>query len=248
MAHLFLRRFNDDLYSLIVGSAQHVFTIHKSTLSLSPVLACMTSDSFSEGVTREIVLPEDDADSFGRILEHLYGNNDVAFDVDLLDFDGAEKLADMYGLAEKYQLPDVQDRVIQKLKQLDVLRENRMTFFKIAHQIFQSTRDTDAIFQSYFATQAAIHLKSMLKEELEELSEMICLGGRFARKVFQVQADTYSEAHLNWLTDKSSLKESFAVTEVHLRSVNAMVAADMAKARRMHKSQHPSCWQCHVLR
>lgn len=58
----------------------------------------------------------------------------LPFDVDFLDLDGAEKLADMYGLAEKYQLPDFQDLVIQKLKQLDLLKEDRMTFFHIARQ------------------------------------------------------------------------------------------------------------------
>lgn len=84
---------------------------------MSPVLACMTTSSFSEGLAKQITLPEDDADNFGRIIEHLYGNNDAAFTVDLLDLNGAEKLADMYGLAEKYQLPAFQDLIIRKLKQ-----------------------------------------------------------------------------------------------------------------------------------
>lgn len=136
-------------------------------------------------MTREIVLSEDDADSFGRIVEHLYGNNDAAFDISLLDFEGAEKLADMYGLAEKYQLPDFQDCVIQKLKQLDVLREDRMTFFHIARKICESTRDLDDIFGPYFAKQAAIHLKSMSKEEVEELSEMVYSGGSLTKKIFK---------------------------------------------------------------
>lgn len=83
---------------------------------MSPVLACMTTSSFSEGVSKQITLPESDADSFGRIIEHLYCNNDAAFAVDLLDLDRAEKLADMYGLAEKYQLPGLQKLVIHKLK------------------------------------------------------------------------------------------------------------------------------------
>lgn len=60
---------------------------------MSPVLACMTTGSFFEGISKQIALPEDDVDNFRRIIEHLYGNNDAAFDVDLLDLDGAEKLA-----------------------------------------------------------------------------------------------------------------------------------------------------------
>jgi hypothetical protein len=186
MAHLVDRRFGPGIYTLKVGSAQHVFMVHKDVLRLSPVLACMTTDSFSEGVTKEIVLPEDDADSFGRILEHLYGNNDAAFDVGLLDFDGAAKFADMYMLAEKYQLQDFKVRVIENLKLLDVLREDRMAFFEIASKICQNTSGSDEVFMSYFVKQAAIHLKSLTIEEADDLSDMIWFGGSFARKIFQI--------------------------------------------------------------
>jgi hypothetical protein len=121
----------------------------------------MTNGSFSESVTRQIVLPEDDADHFGRILEHLYGHNDAAFDVGIFDIKDAEKLAEMYGLAEKYQIPEFQQQVIYKLEQVTKLKENRMDFFQIAYQICQSTRDTDEIFEAYFATEAARHLKAI---------------------------------------------------------------------------------------
>lgn len=228
------RRFNDDIFTLKVGSAEQVFMVHKSILRLSPVLACMTTSSFSEGIAKEIALPEDDEDSFGRILEHLYGNNDAAFDIQLQGLDGAEKLADVYGLAEKYQLPDVQDRVIQKLKQLDVLKQNRKLFFRIARQICQTTRDSDTVFDSYFAQQAAEHLKSMSQNEVDWLSEMLCSGGSFASKIFQVQADTYR-------------KSQGAVAEGGLRMKIIGITNDLEKAKRMHKSQHPSCYQCHVL-
>lgn len=190
----------------------------------------MTSSSFLEGVTKEIALPEDDADSFGRIIEHLYGNNDAALDVD--DSDEAEKLANLYGLAEKYQLPGLKDLVIQKLKQLDLLKENRMTFFNIAHQICQVTGESDEIFGAYFAHQAVIHMASMSKTESEELSEIVYSGGHFARMICQLQAATHRKSQLGWLIDKGSLNQT---------------VADLEKAQRMHKSQHPSCYQCHVL-
>ena len=225
----------------------------------------MTNASFSEGITKEIALPEDDADSFGRIIEHLYGNNDAAFDINLLDLEGAEKLADMYGLAEKYQLPDFQDRVIRKLKQMDVLRENRTTFFHIARKICEHTRESDKIFEPYFAEQAAIHFKSMSKYEVEELSEMVCSGGSFAKKIVQIQGNIYDEMTLKRLRDRTSWKDEVAVlhgqvrsataksaadlaaAQEQLQSATAKSAADLAKASRMHKSQHPNCMYCHVL-
>lgn len=243
----YIRRFNEDIYTLKVGSTQHVFTVHKNVLNLSPVLACMTSGSFSESVTKEIVLPEDDADSFGRIVEHLYGNNDAAFEINLLDVEGAEKLADMYGLAEKYQLPNFQDRVIRKLKQLDVLREDRMTFFHIACKICENTRDSDDIFETYFEEQAAIHVKSMSKEEVEELSEMVYSGKNFAKKIFQIQANSYSETQLIWVVENAKLNQEVVAAQAQLQSSIAASAAELAKAKRMHRSQHPACGYCHVL-
>ena len=207
----------------------------------------MTNGSFSESVTKEIVLPEDNADSFGRIVEHLYGNNDAAFDVDLLNFDGAENLADSYGLAEKYQLPSFQGRVVQKLQQLDVLRENPMAFFRIARQICQNTRETDDIFKSYFVKQAAIHLKSMSEQEVQELSDMIYLGGSFARKIFQVQTDNNNITRWNWLTDKVSLEKRIATAEKQLQSATTTAAADLKKAKRMHTSQHSACRKSLIL-
>lgn len=186
MANLVDRRFGAGIYTLKVGSAQHVFTVHKDVLCLSPILACMTMRSSSEDAIKEIMLPEDDADNFGRILEHLYGNNDAAFEVDLLDFDGAAKLADMYMLAEKYQLHNFKARVIEKLQLFDVLREDRMAFFKIASKICLNTAESDDIFMPYFFNQASKHLKSLTMEEADDLSEMIWFGGSFAKKIFQL--------------------------------------------------------------
>lgn len=170
----------------------------------------MTTSSFSEGVSKQITLPEDDADHFGRIIEHLYGNNDAAFDVNLLDLDGAEKLADMYGLAEKYQLPAFQDLIIRKLKQLDLLKENHMAFFRIVRQISQLTRESDNIFMRYFVDQAAAHMVAMSVQDYMDLSELAYAGGHFARIICKIQAALYQRASTN--NDKISLKRAFAVT------------------------------------
>lgn len=151
----------------------------------------MTTISFSEGISKEIALPEDNVDSVGRIIEHLYRNNDAAFDVDLLYLDGAEKLVDMYGLAEKYQLLGLQELIIRKLKQIDLLKENRMTFFHIARQISQLTRESDEIFLDYFSDQGAIYMVSMSAQEYQELSKMVYSGRLFSRAIYKIQAALY---------------------------------------------------------
>ena len=207
----------------------------------------MTTSFFSEGIKKEIALPEDDSDSFGRMIEHLYGNNDAALNVDLLDSDGAEKLADVYGLAEKYQLPGLKNLIIQELKQLDLLKENRVVFFHIAHKICQFTRESDEIFVPYFAHQAAIHLASMSKTESQELSEIVYSGGHFAKAICQLQAATYRKSQLDWIADKASLKQRSDAAENEIGFKLRKTTADLEKAQRVHKSQHPSCLNCHVL-
>lgn len=207
----------------------------------------MTNGSFSESVTKEIVLPEDDADSFGRIIEHLYGNNDAAFEINLPDLEGAEKLADMYGLAEKYQLRGLQSRIVQKLKQLDLLKEDCMTFFHIAQKICENTRDSDKIFERYFADQAVKHLKSVSEDEIEELSDMVCSGTWFAKKIVQYQGNSYREMDLEWEMEKVGLKDEVSAAKERLKFATAKSEADLAKASRMHRSQHPGCGYCHVL-
>lgn len=247
MTHSFTRRFNDDIFTIKVGWAKNVFKVHKNVLNLSPVLACMTTSFFSEGITKEIALPEDDSDSFGRVIEHLYGNNDAALNVDLLDSDGTEKLADLYGLAEKYQLPGLKHLVVQKLEQLDSLKVNRMTFFHMAHKICQSTRESDEIFVPYFTHQALIHLASMSITESQELSEIVHSGGLFAKAICQLQEATYRKAQRDWIAEKLSLKRSGDAAERELGLELKKTKKDFEKAQRLHKSQHPACLYCHVL-
>ena len=207
----------------------------------------MTSGSFLESRTKEIVLPEDDADNFGRIVEHLYGNNVAALEMNnLRDFEWAKKLAELYGLAEKYQLPDFQDGVIQKLKQLDMLKKDRMAFFHIASKICESTRDLDQIFDPYFAEQAAIHLESMSSEETQALSEMLFSGGSFAKKIYHFQVQKFINKKQHWVTEAwrlhnevASLKKQVAGLKQEVTSLKAAAQEQAATLKPKPKPKRP---------
>ena len=182
----------------------------------------MTTSSFSEGIRKEIVLPEDDEDTFGRVVEHLYGNDDVAFDVcDLSETESADKLADMYALAEKYGLTDLKVRIIEEFRQSELLCKSAIAFFETARQIWQNTAESDQIFQAYFAEQALIHLKNLPKEDIEELSEMVGSGGSFARKLVQLQGELY---HEELTLAKKQLQSNKAGAEARLASTEATLA------------------------
>lgn len=225
---------------------------HKQVLEKSPVLRRMTALGFSESITKEIILPEDNEDIFGRVIEYLYDNYDNAFNFDPYNDSGTvEKLVDMYSLAEKYQLPDIQRDIIDKLKGVDLLKEDRIEFFKTAYRVFQNSLDSNKIFQPYFSTQAAIHWRSFLEDEIDELLEMVESGGSFARAVLQTQANVLREDRLSLKT----MTTEKATAEILLSNVSAEKAnseaalftaqARFSKASEHHSVYHRNCTICY---
>ena len=76
----------------------------------------------------------------------------------------------------------------------------------------------------------------MSGEEVAELSNMIYSGRSFAIKMFQVQVDIFSEMQRDWLKDNETLNKKVAFVQDQLRYATATVEADLAKAKRMHRS------------
>ncbi len=208
--------------------------VYKHILNASPVLACMTSGPFAESVTKQIVLPDDDAECFGRVLEHLYSNDEAALDFDpIKDKMGLETMAVMYELAEKYQLPTLKKVVTKKIEAQQL---NHIQFFQVMHRISQKTSESDEIFLSFFAGGAQSRLPVLDNSEVTALAKMCETAGSFAQKVVELQGRLYREllAREKWYKDRYVQQ-------------NPRAQEDLAKARRMHGSQHPSCVQCHVL-
>ena len=76
----------------------------------------------------------------------------------------------------------------------------------------------------------------MSGEEVAELSNMIYSGRSFAIEMFQVQVDIFSEMQRDWLKDNETLNKKVAFVQDQLRYATATVEADLAKAKRMHRS------------
>lgn len=196
----------------------------------------MTKSSFSEGITKQINLPEDDADQFGRLIKYLYGNHLDAFNFDLSENSvQVHKLADMYALAEKYQLPDMQIDITHILEMMHI---DWSTFFQTACHICQHTRDSDEIFRNYFTREAAKHLRSDPEDEkLQDLSEMVEYGGSFAGMAFQVLAKVYRDDKSKW-----SVKQS--LTEDKVRDTRQNLQMIKGNLKHRHLLQHPECTRC----
>lgn len=194
-----------------------MFTVHQRILAQSPVFARMTTSGFSESITKEIVLPEDDEDIFGHIIEFLYGNERDAYDFSPCDeSEFVEKLADMFVLADKYNILNIQDGIIAKLEEAKSLEKNRMAFFITAHRITQNSQDTYGYFQSYFARKVVTHLKALTTEETRELLKLVESAGIFSRWMFEAQTSLYREDQQKWLEENKSIAVKSAAIEAAL--------------------------------
>lgn len=201
--------------------------VYKHILDVSPVLACMTSGSFAESVTKEIVLPDDDVDCFGRLLEHLYGKDDAAFDFDLsADKEGPETMATVYELAEKYQLSNLKNH-IQKM--LGSKSFAPLDFFHCTYEISQKISDSDDTFDSFFKKIAPSRLQLLDGSGFSKLADLCGTGGEFAALIVELQGQLL----LKMLADQK------AYTPDTLR-----VQEDLEKLRSLHARRHSNCSKC----
>ncbi|KAL9119418.1 MAG: hypothetical protein Q9187_004030 [Circinaria calcarea] len=186
----FGRRFDSEIFTIIVGDTKSRFMAHVSVLSQSPVLACMCSGPFQESLSKLISLPDDDAANFGLLLEFLYQDN-----LPDLIISGSnayiETLADIYILADKYQLQTLKEAVIWQLRSWDGLYNTPMDFFRMAHRIYHdiSHSVSDKSLHDYFHKQARLKLPLLTSYGVGYLEELLDHGGRFATDVFKIQHD-----------------------------------------------------------
>lgn len=182
----------------------------------------MCEGPFAESVTRQIHLPEDSVTSFGLVLEYLYtgdfpfeGSNDLKLE---------DQLAEVYILADKYQLPLLKELAIAKLH--SSMSSNMTTtvrslaFLTIAHKIYHGTLDSEAneVFYQFFADTAISALENLDIDKLHVVQDLIDDGGRFATDVFALQLCKMRD-------DKSVAAERYERLEEELRMARRDISA-----------------------
>lgn len=175
-----------------------------------------------ESVTRQIYLPDDNVTDFGLVLEYLY-TGDFPFEGSI-DLKLEDQLAEVYILADKYQLPLLKELVIAKLRSSmssNVTTAARsLTFLTIAHKIYHGTlgSESDEVFYQFFADTAISALEKVDTNKLHVVEEMIDDGGRFATDVFALQLCKMQR-------DKSVLAERYERLEEELRMARRDISA-----------------------
>ena len=214
------RRFNGEIYRLKIGRKEQVFSIHQHILEESPVFKRMINGGFAESISKEISLPEDDEDAFGRIFEYIYGDVKHAFLFKGLD--GSEtltKLAGIYIMADKYQLARVQEAVISALEKAS--KVDIIAFFKTGCFILQNIPESDKLFSTYFKREAGIHIKTATTTDMHQIAELAKSGGSFAEAVVQVQAEVYQKRQRTSWDDIQSLEKELTDTRKVLKRTQA---------------------------
>ena len=119
--------------------------MHETILSQSPVLAHLLDSAPQE---REIKLPEDSAEEFGKVLVYLY-SKDVPIQ-DVKDIEGSGKeLVQMYLAAQKYGVDGLKKLVLEKLEKNIHPQSHSDSFLGVVMAIAAACPESDNLLHDF---------------------------------------------------------------------------------------------------
>ena len=153
-----------------MGTSEEVFTAHYKTLSGSKVLTVQCSDDFHEGHSKVIRLKESDPKIFACVLEYLYRGdywpkkgdefaNARSEDKDVRATQ-MRREADIYCMADYYDLLDLQELVVEKIQMLTPLAVD--SFLDISEYIYDQG-GPEGPFRAYFREQMGLLQKEAIR-------------------------------------------------------------------------------------
>ena len=216
------------MFTLFVGSEKHQFYSHAKVLSQSPVFERMCNGSFKESAEQHIELPDDDANVFGCMLEYLYSGVVHGFETPSQGSDAAV-LADVYILAEKYQLNKLKELLITPMAVFldSVEKECAGCFFDAALKIYHNTPDSDLIFQDFFKISVTQLLDDKVPGMEAHIKRCISDGGKLALDTF--------DAYYKHMSTKHEVEER--VAEERAETKIALLREDFRNEQAKHQTE-----------
>ena len=214
------------MFQLTVGPERKLFYSHEAVLSQSPVFERMCNGSFKEGVEQQIELPDDDANIFGCMLEYMYRGVFHDFETPTPDVRAA-MLADLYILAEKYQLKGLKKLLITPLATIfdgDSNDECIGCFFDAARTIYENTPDSEVLFPKCFKKKVMQMLGYRNQLPCMEAQVKLCIsaGDKLARDTFDACCTHTSTTHD---TDNRLAEERAALDKGRLQKQRHLIQA-----------------------
>lgn len=227
------------MFTITVGASNSRLSAHADVLSKSPVLARMCEGPFQESVTSHINLPEDCFQDIACLLEYLYTGN-LMISIPRYGGDGtafASKMADIYIMADKYQVPSLKNMVVDQLMTEYRLSADSAHWFQIAHRIYQNTSGSrsDEKFRNYFTDRAGRVIRQLNDDILKTLDDLLEDGGKFAVDVVKAHRQNHTRETL----EKLSIQQKLTDTETKLTGANTGIGAmrkDLAIATEREKA------------
>lgn len=192
----------------ISAKDNQTWIVHEAVIAKSPVLARMCQTPMAEAKTRIIKLPDDEPSIFGRVLEYLYCADYSPWTEASLANEGrtwrprlsavggivpdrdSELLASVYIMADKYQLEQLQELTISKIKLLHTLSDD--AYYSMVQKVYDAIPSSDVPFRQYFMETAGPRLKSLQAPGLVKVLDKIEAGGPLARDYFEAQHKAFA--------------------------------------------------------
>lgn len=192
----------------ISAKDNRTWIVHEAVIAKSPVLARMCQTPMAEAKTRIIKIPDDEPSIFGRVLEYLYCADYSPWTEAPLVSDGctlkarlsavggivpdrdSELLASIYIMADKYQLKQLQELTISKIKLLHTLSDD--AYYSMVQKVYDAIPSSDVRFRQYFMESAGPRLKRLQAPGLVKVLDKIEAGGPLARDYFEAQHKAFA--------------------------------------------------------
>ena len=199
----------------------------------SPVLSAMFNSGFSETTNKVAELPEDSPNAVRRMISFLYGDNSHVACTDLPSDEVPDMLAEIYGLADQYQIPALQRLALRILWRYRDFRTDAMLFFRVCAKILRVNLGQDKVLLKLFAIHGLEKIKDIPIDQTTKLWETVREEGEpFAGSVWILQAVALSKASVDRAHfDRPESKENDAewVNKLDGLAVNRVV--DMLEER-----------------
>ncbi|KAI4087643.1 MAG: hypothetical protein LQ344_006641 [Seirophora lacunosa] len=187
-------RLTSPIFILTAGPDHEQYAVHKDILEASPVLGRMCDGQFHEAHHRQITLPDDDPTAVGILVEYLYTRDFWAQEdpeAGASKHDSATKLAQVYILADTYDLERMKDLVTRKMRKYTEL-EKPAEWLSVAEIIYAATPESDRRYPRFLRALVAVFMRaeqihgrngfsSTLMNAVEKggrLAIDVCLGSR----------------------------------------------------------------------
>ena len=177
------------IFKILVGPKKELFTVHRDVLAKSPKLDAQCNGKFPEAGSRKIVLEDHDPKIFVLLLEYLYRGDYYPFIGQEFDATRSEdedvratqlqREGDLYCMAEYYQLNELQQLAVRKMKLLTPVTFE--AFLSFSEHVYSNSVSSGP-FRAYFREQISETLP--LVAHTEWLLDVVVKGGDIAQDLF----------------------------------------------------------------